>query len=133
MALATSLSTEKMSLSLRSNVSAQRCESLAALINCTFTRTASPLFCTLPSRMCAPASCFAMSDTFAGALLYCRVDVREITFRSAIFDEFFEARIIPQRMEHWIEPEQCRSKRSTRTKRARICCHHKFLKCGDGA
>src|SRR5436190_56861 len=28
-----------------------RCESLAALISCTFTRTASPLFCTLPSRM----------------------------------------------------------------------------------
>src|SRR6266581_1754559 len=50
MAFATSLSTEKMSVSLRSNVSAHRWESLAALISCTFTRTASPLFCTLPSR-----------------------------------------------------------------------------------
>src|SRR5438552_15604837 len=47
--LATSLSTEKMSVSLRSKVSAHRCESLAALISCTFTRTASALFCTLPS------------------------------------------------------------------------------------
>ena len=54
---ATSLSTEKMSVSLRSKVSAQRCESLAALISCTFTRTASPLFCTLPSRMWATPSC----------------------------------------------------------------------------
>src|SRR5256885_16472284 len=36
MALATSLSTEKMSVSLRSKVSAHRWESLAALINCTF-------------------------------------------------------------------------------------------------
>src|SRR5439155_52057 len=48
MALATSLSTEKMSVNLRSNISAQRWESLGALISCTFTRTASPLFCTLP-------------------------------------------------------------------------------------
>src|SRR6266478_10068225 len=37
MVLATSLSTEKMSVSLRSKVSAQTWESLAALINCTFT------------------------------------------------------------------------------------------------
>ena len=37
MALATSLSTEKMSVSLRSKVSAQRWESLAALISCTLT------------------------------------------------------------------------------------------------
>src|SRR5205814_941359 len=56
MALATSLSTEKMSVSLRSNVSAQRCESLTALISCTFTRTESALFCTLPSRMFATPS-----------------------------------------------------------------------------
>src|SRR6266516_323130 len=49
--LATSLSTEKMSVSLRSNVSAQTWESLAALISWTLTRTASPLFWTLPSRM----------------------------------------------------------------------------------
>src|SRR5437899_1042424 len=49
MALATSLSTERMSVSLRSKVSAQRWESLVALISCTFTRTISPLFCTFPS------------------------------------------------------------------------------------
>src|SRR6266403_609065 len=41
----------KMSVSLRSNVSAQTWESLAALISWTLTRTASPLFWTLPSRM----------------------------------------------------------------------------------
>src|SRR6266487_3482202 len=62
-AFATSLSTEKMSVSLRSNVSAQRWESFAALISCTFTRTASPLFCTLPCRMWATPSCLAISRT----------------------------------------------------------------------
>src|SRR5437660_10124647 len=46
MDLAISLSMAKTSVSLRSKVSAQRWESLAALISCTFTRTASPLFCT---------------------------------------------------------------------------------------
>src|SRR5437667_1588065 len=61
MALATSLSTEKMSVSLRSNVSAQRWESLAALISWTFTRTTSPLFCTLPSTMWATPSSLAIS------------------------------------------------------------------------
>src|SRR6266516_7546699 len=45
-------------------VSAQRWESLAALISCTFTRTASPLFCTLPSRMWATPSCLAISGRF---------------------------------------------------------------------
>ena len=34
-----SLSTAKMSVSLRSYVSAQRCASVSALISCTFTRT----------------------------------------------------------------------------------------------
>ena len=67
--VATSVSTEKMSVSLRSKVSAQRWESLAALINCTFTRTVSPLFCTLPSRMWATPSCLAISGRFSGALL----------------------------------------------------------------
>ena len=69
MALATSLSTDKMSVSLRSNVSDQRWESLAALINCTFTRTVPAFFCTLPSRMWATPSCFAISGRFSGALL----------------------------------------------------------------
>src|SRR5437764_13577901 len=64
MDLATSLSTEKMSISLRSKVSAHRWESLAALISCTFTCTASPLFCTPPSRMGATPSCLAISATF---------------------------------------------------------------------
>src|SRR5438876_757104 len=29
-------------------------------------------------------------------------------------DEFLEARIIPERVEHWIKPEQCRSERHTK-------------------
>jgi len=50
------------------NVSDQRCESLTALISCTLTRTVSALFCTLPSRMWATPSCFAISRRFFGAL-----------------------------------------------------------------
>src|SRR5438046_7373303 len=77
MALDTSLSTEKMSVSLRSNVSAQRWESLAALINCTFTRTASPFFCTLPSKMWATPSCLAISGRFSGAFVMLRGCARD--------------------------------------------------------
>src|SRR5437667_315126 len=43
MALATSLSTEKMSVNLRSNVSAQRCESLASRDASTLRRTRLPM------------------------------------------------------------------------------------------
>src|ERR1039457_1973879 len=32
-------------------------------------------------------------------------------FRRGRGGEFFEARIIPERIEHWIEPERCRSER----------------------
>jgi hypothetical protein len=54
-----------------------------ALISCTFTRTCWPAFCTLPSKMCATPSCFAICGKFSGALLKCCVEVREITFKSA--------------------------------------------------
>src|SRR5215468_5138756 len=93
-----SLSTAKMSVSFRSNVSAQRWESLAVLISCTFTRTASTLFCTLPSKMWATPSCLAISGRFVGALLYFCVEVREITFKSAIFDK--RVRISSFKREH---------------------------------
>ena len=42
-------------------------------------------FWTLPSRMLATPSCFAISGRSAGELWYRCVDVREITFSSAIF------------------------------------------------
>jgi len=47
--LDTSLDGEKISVSFAINVP-PRCESLAALINCTFTRTALPLFCSFLPR-----------------------------------------------------------------------------------
>src|SRR5438105_7691730 len=78
MALATSLSTKKMSVSLRSKVSAQRWESLAALMSCTLTRTVSPLFCTLPSRIWATPSCLAISgQVFRRAFVVLRRSPRD--------------------------------------------------------
>src|SRR6266478_5583879 len=35
--------------------------------------------------------------------------------RLLVLAEFLEARIIPKRIEHWIEPEQCRSERHARS------------------
>src|SRR4029077_14279623 len=50
-----------------------------------------------------------------------------------LLEDFLEAWIIPQRIEHWIETEQCRSQRSGRAKRSRIRCRQKLLQSSDGA
>src|SRR5262249_53085528 len=73
-------------------MSAHKWESVWALINCTLTRTWSATFCTLPSRMFATPSCFAISRRLLGLLWYCRVEVREITFKSAILESGSEFR-----------------------------------------
>jgi|GEM_PF-2500165 len=41
-------------------------------------------------------------------------------FRRGRGDEFLKAGIIPERVEHWIEPEQRRSKREVRSQWARV-------------
>src|SRR5438046_7016079 len=45
--------------------------------------------------------------------------------------EFLEARIISERIEHWIEPEQGRSERD-RNESARVRHREQFLQSGDG-
>jgi hypothetical protein len=42
-------------------------------------------------------------------------DAPQILLRHGRGDEFLEARIIPERIEHWIEPEQRRSERRAHT------------------
>ncbi len=55
-------------------------------------------------------------------------------FRPGRSCEFLEARIVPQRIEHWIEPEQSRSERHVcGIKRAFVRCREQFLQGGDGA
>ena len=43
-----------------------------------------------------------------------------LLFRRGHGDEFFEARIIPGRVEHWIEPKQRRRKRQVRSQWIRV-------------
>src|SRR5204862_3176604 len=80
----TSLSTAKTSLMSRSYVFAHKCESALASMSCTLTRTLSSAFCTLPSRTVATPSCCETVVRSSGLLLYLAVEVREITFKSAM-------------------------------------------------
>ena len=41
--------------------------------------------------------------------------------------EFLEARIIPKRIKHWIEPEQCRSERHVSSQGASVWYREQFL------
>src|SRR5215468_5341271 len=53
--------------------------------------------------------------------------VPSLLFRRFRGREFLKARIIPQRIEHWIEPEQCGSERHVCCKRAFVRCLQQFL------
>src|SRR5437667_369970 len=54
--------------------------------------------------------------------------------RLGLGDEFLEARITPERIEHWVQPEQSRSERHVcGIKRAFVRCREQFLQGGDGA
>ena len=58
----------------------------------------------------------------------------KILFRPRRFSEFLETRIIPERIEHRIEPEERRSERHVcGVKRAFVRCREQFLQGGDGA
>ena len=50
------------------------------------------------------------------ALAWGRLCASQMLLRRSRGDEFFEARIIPKRIEHWIEPEQLGSERARREK-----------------
>src|SRR5262249_902881 len=56
-----------------------------------------------------------------------------VASRLLFLAEFLEPRIAANRIEHRIEAEQCRSKRSARSKRTRIRCRQKLLQSRDGA
>jgi hypothetical protein len=47
--------------------------------------------------------------------------------RPLLFAEFLEARIVPERIEHWIEPEQRGSERYTLSQRAEARQSEQFL------
>ena len=57
-------------------------------MSCTFTRTLSPAFCTVPSSTVAAPSSSDTTLRFSGLLLYLAVELREITLRSAMLASF---------------------------------------------
>ena len=61
---------------------------MRASINCTFTRTLSPAFCTAPSRTVETPSSCATLFKLSGLLWYPAVEVREITLRSRTVANF---------------------------------------------
>src|SRR5205085_2660246 len=67
----------------------------------------------------------------------CAASARRRSYRSSLwllFAEFLEARIIPQRIEHRIEPEQRRSERRLpSTQRTLVRDREQFLQGGPGA
>jgi len=70
----------------------------------------------------AQAFLFRMFSVFRGQIVFLRswtpgIEKFSLGFRCFRLGEFLEARIIPKRIEHWIEPEERRSER------------HKFVQC----
>src|SRR5207249_8549712 len=58
---------------------------------------------------------------------------RGTTWSRRLGHEFLEARIIPKRIEHWIEPEQRGSERDAHRKKTTAWYREQFLNCRDSA
>ena len=78
---ASSLCKAKTSVVSRSNVSAQTCASVRALISCVLIRTRLPERRTVPSRMCATPSAVPISRKLRAPDRYCRTEVRLMTLK----------------------------------------------------
>jgi len=78
-------------------------------------------------QVCAFCGPFVSLRVFSGALSFLKYSCYPFNPWSILRgllrgSEFLKTRIIPQRIKHWIEAEQCRSKRSGWTERPRISC-----------